>query len=83
MFSHSPVHLSHLGSSVGTLVSGPHSHISASVMVWGWGPRICISSNSQTMLMLPVQGPCFGNQSPGRWSLGAHWTLLGSFLVKI
>lgn len=83
MFSHSPVHLSHLGSSVGTPVAGPHSHISASVMVWGWGPRICISSNSQTMLMLPVQGPCFGNQAPGHWGLVAHWTLLGSLLVKI
>lgn len=62
MFSNSPVHLNHLGSSVGTLVAGPHSHISASVMVWGWGPRICISSNSQTMLMLPVQGRALGTR---------------------
>ena len=83
MFSNSLVHLNHLGSSAGTPVAGPHAHISVSGMAWVWDPRICISSNSQTMLMLPVQGPCFENQAPGLvLKLGARWTLLGSFFGK-
>ena len=46
------------------LTPGPTAGVSAAAAA-GWGPRMCIPSKPQALLLQLVRGPHFENDSPG------------------